>query len=353
VVVSYQREMRRAWCWIALVVLAQLAAPGKCLARAPTRLVYARAPSAAECPDEPALTAAVAARLGYDPFSPWGDQTILATISTSNGGLLGQAQLIDHDGIAQGSREVRAPGGDCGELILSLALAISITLDPLQVNAPAGPDPDAEPAPPVDVEVAVVSDANAVSPAAEPATAPKPPVTDAALAPSFRAPVSSTWRGQASAFGAFALAPDVSFGGRLGLEARWRRWSLALEAWAALPATSEVPGGGAIESSLLAAAVVPCFEVLPHTRLCALGSLGSLSTAGREIDSPRAERVLHATAGGRASVTWALGNRLELLASIDLAASLNRPSFQLDRREVWRPGPLLTVLGLGASVRFF
>ena len=86
--------------------------PEVCLARVPTRLVYARAQSAKDCPDEPALVDAVAARLAYDPFSPWGDQTILATVSRVGSTVLGRAELIDHDGIAQGSREVKVRNGD-------------------------------------------------------------------------------------------------------------------------------------------------------------------------------------------------------------------------------------------------
>jgi hypothetical protein len=183
VVVGYQRGMPRAWCWVALAVLSASAAPAQAFAGVPTRLVYARAPSARECPDEPALASAVAARLGYDPFSPWGDQTILATISRVNGGLIGHAQLIDHDGIAQG--------------------------------------------------------------------------------------------------------------------------------WSVLPTTSQLSGGGAMETSLLAAALVPCFELVRHWRLCAIGSLGSLAASGREVDVPRSQRVLHATAGARARLVWPLGERFE------------------------------------------
>jgi hypothetical protein len=63
--------------------------------------------------------------------------------------------------------------------------------------------------------------------------------------------------------------------------------------------------------------------------------------------------VLHATAGGRALFAWPLGTRFELLANADLAATLNRPRFQLDQAEVWRPGPALALLGIGASARFF
>src|SRR5690349_18574327 len=126
---GYIGLMRRAWLWASALAASTLLASAPSFARVPTRLVYARTPEASDCPDEPALAAAVAARLGYEPFSPWGDQTILATVMRRGGALVGRAELIDHDGIAQGSREVQNP--QCNELILALALAISITLDPL------------------------------------------------------------------------------------------------------------------------------------------------------------------------------------------------------------------------------
>jgi hypothetical protein len=348
VAVGYQRDMRRAWFWAALVILGSLAAPTQALAGVPTRLVYVREPSARECPDETALASAVAARLGYDPFSPWGDQTVLATISRANGGLVAQAQLIDHDGIAQGTREVKLPRGPCDELILALALAISITLDPLHGDGPKARSAQAAEEPPTEV-----------TPAPEPISAPAPEsrpsraVRDVLVRPIVRESPRSTWHGEVAAFSALGFAPAATFGTRLGLEARLARWSVALEGWAVLPATTQVSGGGAIETSLLAAALVPCFEPARHWRLCAIGSLGSLAASGREIDVPRSQRVLHATAGARARLVWPLGARFELLANADLAVVLNRPQFQLDRVEVWRPGPLLTVLALGASVRFF
>ena len=74
---------------------------------------------------------------------------------------------------------------------------------------------------------------------------------------------------------------------------------------------------------------------------------------GSGVEAPRTENVLHATAGGRALFVLPLGSRFELLANADLAATLNRPRFQLDQAEVWRPGPAIALLGSGASALFF
>jgi hypothetical protein len=41
------------------------------------RVVYQRGQSVEHCPDEAALRGAVEQRLGYDPFFPWADRTIV------------------------------------------------------------------------------------------------------------------------------------------------------------------------------------------------------------------------------------------------------------------------------------
>lgn len=340
--------MWRAWYCAWLLGASALLATPPSFARVPTRLVYSRTPAASDCPDEAALAAAVAARLGYEPFSPWGDQTILATVTRSGSVVVGRAELIDHDGIAQGSREVKNP--ECSELLLALALAISITLDPLHV------EPTAENKP--------ISPAEPAAPPQEP-QAPSEPVPDVAPAPAIakaeppakrvaeavRKPV--TWHVGAAAIGALEAAPQLAFGGKLGVAARLGRWSLGVEAWSTLPATQAGALGGEVRVRLLSGALTPCVRVVNGLSLCALGSLGSMHAEGRGVDAPRTENVLHATAGGRAQFVWPLGSRFELLANADLAATLNRPRFQLDQAEVWRPGPVLALLGIGASARFF
>ena len=345
--------MRWACLWASLVGAGLLLICAPSHARVPTRLVYARTQSARDCPDEAALSAAVAARLGYEPFSPWGDQTILATISRNGGVLLGRAELIDHDGVAQGSREVRLSKPECDELIFALALAISITLDPLHVEAPLPPPPAEVPSQPAD------SSESVVSLAAEPALAPSP-----AVALEDRGPVRSreprsqpppvTWHVAGAAIGALNVGPTFAMGGRLGVTARRGRWALGVEAWSTFPSTQATSSqAGQVRVRLLSAALTPCLRVMGGFSLCALGSLGAMRAEGRGVEAPRVENVLHAAVGGRGLFVWPLGKNFELLANADLAATLNRPRFQLDDAEVWRPGPALAVVGIGAAARFF
>jgi hypothetical protein len=317
-------------------------------ARVPTRLIYSRTPAASDCPDEAALASAVAARLGYEPFSPWGDQTILATITRQGSDLLGRAELIDHDGIAQGSREVRLARAECGELLLALALAISITLDPLQVELPA---PAAVATPPVEE-----AEEQPEPPPEEAASvlAPEPPPTQRDKGParsSASAPLG--WFATAAAIGALELAPELAIGGRLQVGVRRGRWSLGAEAWGTLPSARASSDGGEVRIRLLAAALTPCLDLWRPLSLCALASLGALHAEGRGVDSARAENVLYASAGARALVYLPIAEKLELVANADVAGQLNRPRFQLNQSDVWRPGPVVASFGLGVATRFF
>jgi hypothetical protein len=345
--------MRWDWLWASLVGAGLLLICAPSHARVPTRLVYARTQSARDCPDEAALAAAVAARLGYEPFSPWGDQTILATITRNGGVLLGRAELIDHDGLAQGSREVRLAKSECDELILALALAISITLDPLHVEAPLRPPADV-PSRPADPP----ESGEPLTP--EPATAPTPAV--AAVAVEDRRPVLSrgprwqpqpvTWHVAGAAIGALNVGPQFAMGGRLGVTARRGRWALGIEGWSTFPSTL-ASQTGEVGVRLLSAALTPCLRLVGGFSLCALGSLGAMRAEGRGVEAPRVENVLHVAVGSRGLFVWPLGSAFELLANADLAATLHRPRFHLDDAEVWRPGPALAMVGIGAAARFF
>lgn len=341
-------RMRWAWLWASAVAASALFVSAPCHARVPTRLVYARTPAASDCPDESALAAAVAARLGYDPFSPWGDQTILATVTRHGGALVAHAELIDHDGIAQGSREVRNPA--CNELILALALAISITLDPLHVESSAASEPEPPVAPTTLTDAPTSNDTPPVAVVAPPLAARPDPGRRRDHSSTGE---SVTWHVGAAAIGALDAAPHLAFGGRVAVSARRGRWALGVEGWSTLPSAQAAPAGGEARVKLMSAALTPCFQVVGGFSLCGLGSLGAMQAEGRGVDAPRSHNVLHAAAGGRGLFALTLSPTFQLVANLDLAASLNRPRFQLDDAEVWRPGPLIALLGIGASARFF
>lgn len=91
-----------------LVVLSALAWTPRAAAFPSTRSVYARGPGAEQCPDQAAVRKAVASRLGYDPFFPSSDKTIVARVLREGDLLKGQVELIDEHGAQIGRREFSA-----------------------------------------------------------------------------------------------------------------------------------------------------------------------------------------------------------------------------------------------------
>src|SRR5437016_3679322 len=108
-----------------------------------SRLTYSRGQGAESCPDEAAIRKAVAARLGYDPFFPSADKTIIALITREQQKLHAIVQLVDDHGLVKGLREFRTRSDKCDELIATVSLAISIAIDPTQISG--APDVDASP----------------------------------------------------------------------------------------------------------------------------------------------------------------------------------------------------------------
>ena len=113
------------------IVAAIVAAPRVAFAVAPTRLVYVRGPGAEACGDETVLRAAVASRVGADPFVLTAPLTIKVEVAASEGRLHGRVTLLQ-DGVDRGSQDIagRGPAGtSCEDLLSSIALAVSVALD--------------------------------------------------------------------------------------------------------------------------------------------------------------------------------------------------------------------------------
>jgi hypothetical protein len=341
-------------CWTALgLLLAALLISKQSEASVPTRLVYVRSGAAVECAEQAVLEKAVSTRLGYDPFSPWGEQTILATISQAKRGLVARADLVDREGITRGTREFEAGLGDCAELIATLALAISITLDPIHV-ASAAPVPDRVGAAPDDQPS---DSASEVAPAVK-ASQPSQSGQRTRLAGPARQLQQSGAQGRwaayvyAGAFGAWALVPHATVGARVGGALRRGDWALLLEANASLPAVEPAGPGRRVRMGLLSSALGLCIEVAAPLSLCALGTLGRLQGEGEGVAAPRVESRFYAAVGARALVRIPLGPVIALTGGADSSAVLTRPTFELLGVDVWRPGPLNLTAGLGIEARF-
>lgn len=336
-----------------------LASPS--FAQVPTRLVYVRSPDTRDCPDQSALEAAVAARLGYEPFSPWGDQTIIAAISRSNGGLVARAELVDHDGVARGSRQVQVRRAECKELIATLALAVSITLDPTHAAAPRSSEPKATLQPandlPANVPQASEQQPDLASPPDQNPTehrqahlAPSDEPTAPQPLPRRIEPVSL--HAHAGAFGAFALAPAATLGVRIGAGLRRGTFSLWLAGVATLPRGEVASQATEIRINLLSSELALCGEVIRPLSLCGLSLLGAMRGEGVGVSVPKKESSFYASVGARGLLFVPLGPVLALVGTADLSGVLTRPTFQLEGIDVWQPAAMAFGAGIGITGRF-
>ena len=67
-----------------------------------SRLTYVRGPGAETCPDEAQLRRAVTERLGYDPFFPFANRTIVAQIEKKGAGYAAELHILDASGVSMG-----------------------------------------------------------------------------------------------------------------------------------------------------------------------------------------------------------------------------------------------------------
>ncbi len=315
------------------------------------RLTYERRAGAEQCPDEGALRRAVASRLGYDPFHDDAPLTIAASIEGRRASLHARITRRDEQGRASGAREFDA-AGDCEGLVATMAIAIGLAIDPFHAEAPA---PAASPAPPP--ASPAPPPASPAPPAAPPPAPtiiylPPPPAPRAPAAPAAPPADAGRWA-PFLGFGALAAAgaaPRPTAGLRLEAGARRGAFSLGLEGRADLGASTDREGPD-VRSSLLLATLAPCGH-LGALALCALGSLGSLRGAGRDVDVPAERAALFPALGARAALELRASDRLSLRPHLDLVAPLRPVTLRVDGRGLWTTPPLSAALGASVALAF-
>jgi hypothetical protein len=338
----------------ALLVLAATLATTRLFAFPSSRLVYARGEGAESCPAEAAARRAVAMRLGYDPFFPSADKTVIAEIVRDRGELRGRVAMVDEQGLFQGAREFRMPVALCDELVATMALAISIAIDPTsetvatnQTTAATQP----EPAPPEAAEAPVPQKAKV--PEQSPARDARPPMSvrssQTLPTPTTSAPLEP--QAGLSVTSSFGTAPSPAFGVGGALALRWGRFSLAVEGRGDWPASGDVPTGGAVSASLWAGGLVPCFHVDPWF-VCAVAAYGRVRGSGDRLLTPRSEQTRYGAAGGRAGVALRLWGPVWFRPQVDLLANLARVELWVDGGQVWTAPPVSLLFGAGILVSF-
>jgi hypothetical protein len=330
--------------------LATLLASVDAMGGVSSRLIYSRPEGANSCPDEKSVRAAVAERLGYDPFVAYASTTVVAEVFRRGAKFGARAYLVDESGQTRGSRELEADASDCGQLVAALTLAISIALDPMTVvglpPSPVEPRELREPSP---------ADRRDPVPPAVVARATVAPADNAKrLAP--READAEPWRGQALA-GALvasgwvpAAAPGIYAGARVLVPPAW---SLGIEGQAGLPSAQPSPSGsGRVVAWAWSAALVPCRR-FSFLSACAVASAGEIIAHGEGVSLTRTQTAAYGALGGRVGAEWGWADRWALEFHGDLVAPITRVHFVVDGGDIWQAPTVMGAVGGGLAVRFW
>jgi hypothetical protein len=306
------------------------------------RLVYLRGAGTESCPDERELIDAVAARLGYDPFTPFSLETLFTEVDKDGSGFVARVKLVSHDNTVRGARTLQTRGA-CSDLMASLALTISIAIDPMagtRKGPPEGLPPGERP---VDVDGASQTGEAPAEPTPEPAPAAPP----TAAPPSPRVVFAIGGGPLASVGYASAPALGLAIFGR----ARIGDFSIALEGRGDLPAGTDVSEGGRVRSSLLAVSLLPC----GHAGVlfgCARGTVGRLAAEGLDVTDPGSSGAIWGAVGLRAGAEIPFGRVFALRIAADGDAVLTRYALRINGETRFRYSAVAGDLGLAAVATF-
>lgn len=307
------------------------------------RLVYVRDKGAEDCPDEAALRAAVAARLGYDPFYPFAKATLFAEVGRDGGVIRARVRLVDEGSNVRGARDLEHKGTRCSDIVEGMALTMSIAIDPRSLAGPVTePEPRAEEAKPrveeAPKEAPPVEEPRAeTAPAEAPdASAPKEPVHLEAHV------LGAGWLG---------AAPGPSGGVLFGGELRYRAFAPVVEARFDAKASTDV-NPGSVSTSFAGAVIAPCVA-LDVFRACPVLVIGRLAASASGIASPSDDAALHALGGVRAGVAIPLVGPLSLRAQVDALFAFTPQTIRIDAREVHALDRVSAGIGVGLGAAFF
>lgn len=335
--------------WLLLVgVLLPLVLLGTRNAKAfpSSRLVYVRGLGAESCPDRNSVREAVKKRLGYDPFFPNSDKTIIARVVRDATKLHGEVELVDERGTQVGKRVFAAPLDQCDQLVHAMALSISIAIDPKSAETYAQGPADA-PGPDLPV-----NQGNS-QPVSESDPVPKRAIESRALpitpqpSPSV-ATASWLWLGGFGPTLQFRSLPQPALGASVFGALRRNARSMALEAELDSPVTSQ-ERGVQLRSTSFALKLVPC----GHWQLafaCQVTALRWLAATGSA--SGLGGRAPSLALGARLGLELPLSLSFSALAYGDLMVTAVPVRLVSETRELWEMPLLSGGLGIAAVVHF-
>lgn len=314
------------------------------------RLVYTAADAGPTCPDERALRQRVATRLGVDPFVAEGDLAFQVAIVARGGRYTATIVVSDHGG-PRSSRTL--DDAACPALVDSVASTIALTIDPIGTprKSPTG-DATARPEHPRDDDAAPPPSLPALPPpperegpldAARPREAPRPPRP----APK-GLDISPTATLDVTAH--VGLAPNPTFGARLGLGLASKRLSVHAEGSAEATAAA----GGArdeVVGQVFAAHIVPCLSVTGPWLVCAAIDLGVVRARARLGTLPDYAVDPIVGLGARAGLRLPIGRVWAFRVQLEGGGLAMRAAYIVDGRRAASTGPVFFGLAFGLEAR--
>lgn len=288
------------------------------------RLVYERLPGAESCEGPDELRAAVAERLGYDPFVERDD--VLEVVVRVRGVGAGLEATIERrspsgDPVGKPSK-ITSKSTRCDDLLATVAVGTAIAIDPLGTGTPN--EPDALPAlPPAEPHEAPAAPAPP-----PPAPKPSPPTTPST--PTF----VHLGAGPFVAVGTLAAA---SFGPRAFVGVSHGMFELDLEGRFDAP-VRYYAGRQYVDSSLVLGSLLPCVRYAVFLS-CASVSMGALRGTGFGFDHSREENSFYMTVGARQALEWELGRHVALRLNVDGAIVLRPIRIEADGQVLWTTPP--------------
>jgi hypothetical protein len=348
--IRHDRGVRRVA--LSFPVIAVLGWAGHADAMPTSKLVYVRDPGAEMCPEEEELRAAVAARLGYNPFRVVADNTLFAEVRRGAPGFVADVKLVGEHGVVRGERHMTSASNDCKDIALAMALSMSIALDPLSLTRPPGTPPVDDAAPPTDGDGAKPRDGDKSDTPPPRETVPPPPEPERPTPrPKKPAPAEVTVDVALGAAMSFGASPDVSFGAQVGIAPRYKFVSLEVGGLVAVTPSHSTSEGGSIQTNLFAGTIGACANLL-YAFLCAKSVLGDMSARSTGVTNPQSQDLFFAAVGPRAGVNAPITRAFDLRLAADALFVATPFSLTVNQHSVYSSTLMMVVLGLDGVFHF-
>ncbi len=301
------------------------------------KLVYVRGAGAEACPAEHELRNAVAARIGYDPFFPAAQKTVVAQVARTSLGYRGNVQIVGDDGTLRGERELSSSGDDCAEIVSAMALAMSIALDDLDEAPPPAAPPDSPSlSDPEPKAMPIVEAPSARPPPAAPAVERGPPIELAASA----GPLVS-----------LGTAPAAAVGGSVAALMGYRRLGVRLAVRGELPAAGKLGPTGIVSTNTTVASVSMCVRAkIPFG--CIGPGIGVIASTTEGITRPASDRAMLVVLLATVGADVALGRGFYVEPLLEGSVNLVPRRVEVDGRQVFSVSMVTGTVGLHVGARF-